>query len=205
MSRKYPAFLNLENKNILLIGGGKVAFEKLPHLIDSGAKITLITLEACKEVAQVLEKHPEIKVEYRSVEFSDLQGKTLVFSATNDSDLNARLTDYAHSWKIWINCADDPSNCDFYSAAVLDRGPVRVAISTEGNFAGLSGVVKTILEELIPDEHEEELQELMRLRKELKSILPDSEKRKKILKELLRALKEDYFKISAAKTYITKL
>ncbi|EMF81586.1 siroheme synthase domain protein [Leptospira weilii serovar Topaz str. LT2116] len=196
MSRKYPAFLNLENKNILLIGGGKVAFEKLPHLIDSGAKITLITLEACKEVAQVLEKHPEIKVEYRSVEFSDLQGKTLVFSATNDSDLNARLTDYAHSWKIWINCADDPSNCDFYSAAVLDRGPVRVAISTEGNFAGLSGVVKTTLEELIPDEHEEELQELMRLRKELKSILPDSEKRKKILKELLRALKEDYFKIS---------
>lgn len=79
MSRKYPAFLNLENKNILLIGGGKVAFEKLPHLIDSGAKITLITLEACREVAQVLEKHPEIKVEYRSVEFSDLQGKTLVF------------------------------------------------------------------------------------------------------------------------------
>ncbi|ANH02145.2 Siroheme synthase domain protein [Leptospira borgpetersenii str. 4E] len=128
MSRKYPAFLNLENKNILLIGGGKVAFEKLPHLIDSGAKITLITLEACREVAQVLEKHPEIKVEYRSVEFSDLQGKTLVFSATNDSDLNARLADYAHSWKIWINCADDPSNCDFYSAAVLDRGLVRVAI-----------------------------------------------------------------------------
>ncbi|MBW0433019.1 bifunctional precorrin-2 dehydrogenase/sirohydrochlorin ferrochelatase [Leptospira yasudae] len=197
MSRKYPAFLNLENKNVLLIGGGKVALEKLPHLLDAGAKITLIALETCREVAQILEKHPEIKVEYRSVEFSDLQGRALVFSATNDSDLNRRLSDYAHSWKIWINCADDPSNCDFYSAAVLDRGPVRVAISTEGNFAGLSGVVKTTLEELIPDEHEEELQELMRLRKELKSILPDPEKRKKVLKELLQTLKEDYFKIPA--------
>ncbi|TGL73684.1 precorrin-2 dehydrogenase/sirohydrochlorin ferrochelatase family protein [Leptospira yasudae] len=197
MSRKYPAFLNLENKNVLLIGGGKVALEKLPHLLDAGAKITLIALETCREVAQILEKHPEIKVEYRSVEFSDLQGRALVFSATNDSDLNRRLSDYAHSWKIWINCADDPSNCDFYSAAVLDRGPVRVAISTEGNFAGLSGVVKTTLEELIPDEHEEELQELMRLRKELKSILPDPQKRKKVLKELLQTLKEDYFKIPA--------
>ncbi|TGN01016.1 precorrin-2 dehydrogenase/sirohydrochlorin ferrochelatase family protein [Leptospira yasudae] len=197
MNRKYPAFLNLENKNVLLIGGGKVALEKLPHLLDAGAKITLIALETCREVAQILEKHPEIKVEYRSVEFSDLQGRALVFSATNDSDLNRRLSDYAHSWKIWINCADDPSNCDFYSAAVLDRGPVRVAISTEGNFAGLSGVVKTTLEELIPDEHEEELQELMRLRKELKSILPDPEKRKKVLKELLQTLKEDYFKIPA--------
>ncbi|EQA64625.1 precorrin-2 dehydrogenase/sirohydrochlorin ferrochelatase family protein [Leptospira alexanderi] len=196
MSRKYPAFLNLENKNILLIGGGKVAFEKLPHLIDSGAKITLITLEACREVAQILEKHPEIKVEYRSVEFSDLQGKTLVFSATNDSDLNARLTDYAHSWKIWINCADDPSNCDFYSAAVLDRGLVRVAISTEGNFAGISGAVKVVLEELIPDEHEEEFKELMQLRKELKSILPSPESRRKVLKELLQNLKEGYFKVS---------
>ncbi|EMK11654.1 MULTISPECIES: precorrin-2 dehydrogenase/sirohydrochlorin ferrochelatase family protein [Leptospira] len=196
MSRKYPAFLNLENKNILLIGGGKVAFEKLPHLIDSGAKITLITLEACREVAQVLEKHPEIKVEYRSVEFSDLQGKTLVFSATNDSNLNARLADYAHSWKIWINCADDPSNCDFYSAAVLDRGLVRVAISTEGNFAGISGAVKVVLEELIPDEHEEEFKELMQLRKELKSILPSPESRRKVLKELLQNLKDGYFKVS---------
>ncbi|EMN88666.1 bifunctional precorrin-2 dehydrogenase/sirohydrochlorin ferrochelatase [Leptospira weilii] len=197
MIRKYPAFLNLENKNVLLIGGGKVALEKLPHLLEAGAKITLIALETCREVAQILEKHPEIKVEYRSVEFSDLQGNALVFSATNDSDLNRSLGDYAHSWKIWINCADDPSNCDFYSAAVLDRGPVRVAISTEGNFAGLSSVVKTTLEELIPDEHEEELQELMRLRKELKSILPDPEKRKKVLKELLQTLKEDYFKIPA--------
>ncbi|MCG6169614.1 precorrin-2 dehydrogenase/sirohydrochlorin ferrochelatase family protein [Leptospira sanjuanensis] len=197
MSRKYPAFLNLENKNVLLIGGGKVALEKLPHLLDAGAKITLIALETCREVAQILEKHPEIKVEYRSVEFSDLQGRALVFSATNDSDLNRRLSDYAHSWKIWINCADDPSNCDFYSAAVLDRGPLRVAISTEGNFAGLSGVVKTTLEELIPDEHENELQELIRLRKELKSILPDPEKRKKVLKDLLQTLKEDYFKIPA--------
>ncbi|MCG6195013.1 bifunctional precorrin-2 dehydrogenase/sirohydrochlorin ferrochelatase [Leptospira sp. FAT2] len=197
MSRKYPAFLNLENKNVLLIGGGKVALEKLPHLLDAGAKITLIALETCREVAQILEKHPEIKVEYRSVEFSDLQGRALVFSATNDSDLNRRLSDYAHSWKIWINCADDPSNCDFYSAAVLDRGPLRVAISTEGNFAGLSGVVKTTLEELIPDEHEDELQELIRLRKELKSILPDPEKRKKVLKDLLQTLKEDYFKIPA--------
>ncbi|EMJ90657.1 precorrin-2 dehydrogenase/sirohydrochlorin ferrochelatase family protein [Leptospira alstonii] len=197
MSRKYPAFLNLENKNILLIGGGKVALEKLPHLLESGAKITLITLEACREVVQILEKHPEIKVEYRSVEFSDLQGRALVFSATNDSNLNARLTDYAHSWKIWINCADDPSNCDFYSAAVLDRGPVRVAISTEGNFAGISRVVKTTLEELIPDEHEGEFKELMQLRKELKTILPDTELRRKVLKDLLQTLKEDYFKVPA--------
>ncbi|ASV11931.1 siroheme synthase [Leptospira santarosai] len=195
MSRKYPAFLNLEKKNILLIGGGKVAFEKLPHLIDSGAKITLITLEVCREVAQILEKHPEIKVEYRSVEFSDLQGRALVFSATNDSDLNRRLGDYARSWKIWINCADDPSNCDFYSAAVFDRGPVRVAISTEGNFAGISGAVKAALEELIPDEHEEEFKELVQLRKELKSILPNPESRRKVLKELLQTLKEGYFRI----------
>jgi precorrin-2 dehydrogenase / sirohydrochlorin ferrochelatase len=197
MSRKYPAFLNLENKNILLIGGGKVALEKLPHLIDCGAKITVITLEACREVLAILDKHPEIKVEYRSVDFSDLQGRALVFSATNDSELNRRLCEYAHSWKIWINCADDPSNCDFYSAAVLDRGPLRIAISTEGNFAGLSGVVKSALEELIPKDHEEDFQELIDFRKELKSILPDPERRKRILKNLLQTLKEEYFSASA--------
>ncbi|MBM9498802.1 bifunctional precorrin-2 dehydrogenase/sirohydrochlorin ferrochelatase [Leptospira sp. 201903071] len=197
MSRKYPAFLNLENKNILLVGGGKVALEKLPHLIDCRAKITVITLEACREVVAILDQHPEIKIEYRSVDFSDLQGRALVFSATNDSELNRRLCEYAHSWKIWINCADDPSNCDFYSAAVLDRGPLRIAISTEGNFAGLSGVVKSALDELIPNDHEEDFQELIEFRKELKSILPDVDRRKRVLKNLLQTLKEEYFSSSA--------
>ncbi len=77
----------------------------------------------------------------------------------------------------------------------MDRGPIRVAISTEGNFAGISGVVKTTLEELIPDEHEEEFKELMLLRKELKSILPNQERRRKVLKDLLQTLKDDYFRI----------
>ncbi|XDD50146.1 bifunctional precorrin-2 dehydrogenase/sirohydrochlorin ferrochelatase [Leptospira sp. WS92.C1] len=197
MSRKYPAFLNLENKNVLLIGGGKVALEKLPHLIDCGAKIIVISLEVCSEVSLILKKHPEIQFEQRSVEFSDLQGRALVFSATNDPDLNRRLTEYAHSWKIWINCADDPSNCDFYSAAVLDRGPVRIAISTEGNFAGLSGVVKSALDELLPEENEADFQDLIQFRKELKTMLPDPAQRKRVLKELLQTLKNDYFRIPA--------
>lgn len=202
MSRKYPAFLNLENKNVLLIGGGKVALEKLPHLIDCGAKVSVITLDACSEVRSILNVHPEIKIEYRAVEFSDLQGRALVFSATNDSELNRRLSDYAHSWKIWINCADNPSNCDFYSAAVFDRGPIRVAVSTEGSFAGLSGIVKSTLDELIPEEHEAEFRDLIEFRKELKSILPDAEKRKKALKDLILSLKEEYFKLPSGQRTI---
>lgn len=194
--KKYPAFLNLEGRNVLLIGGGKVAWEKLPNLNQSGACITIVSMEFYSEVKRFLSENPEIIVVNRPVEFSDLDGRDLVFSATNNKVLNENLVLEARNRKIWINSCDDPMNCDFYSSAVFDKGPIRIAVSTDGKFAGLGGTMKRklqeVMDEYLPDEHEDIWEEIMNTREILKSRIGNMEERRAILMTLLKEIKEKY-------------
>jgi precorrin-2 dehydrogenase / sirohydrochlorin ferrochelatase len=117
----------------------------------------------------------------------------LIFSATNNKQLNAEMVEYAHKQKIWINSCDDPDNCDFYSASVFDRGPIRIAVSTDGRFAGLGSLVKKILNQLLPEDHNSEWEDILQFRSALKLKESDPAKRKKILQDLLKSLEEKYF------------
>ncbi|WCL50931.1 precorrin-2 dehydrogenase/sirohydrochlorin ferrochelatase family protein [Leptospira sp. GIMC2001] len=192
-TKKYPAFLNLENKNVLIIGGGNVALEKLPTVFASGAKITIISLEFNLDVTDFLTTHPSITKIQRKIEMDDLKNRDLIFSATNNGQLNRELVDEAHRLNIWINSCDDPSNCDFYSAAVFDRGPIRIAVSTDGRFAGLGGLVKSVLNEILPEETDEEWNALVDFRESLKLKVKDPSERKRILTALLADLRRSYF------------
>jgi precorrin-2 dehydrogenase/sirohydrochlorin ferrochelatase len=189
----YPAFLHLNKKNVLLIGGGNVAWEKLPNLAQTGAKLTVISKEFNSRVQEFLKKNPNIEVQEREIRFSDLEGRDLIFSATNNRLLNRDLVDEARKLGIWINSCDDPENCDFFSSAVFDRGPIRIAVSTQGKFAGLGGLLKEVLSELIPEQHTEEIEEIMAIRSELKKRIGDPSDRKKILLGIIADLKNKYF------------
>ncbi|NCN08767.1 MAG: bifunctional precorrin-2 dehydrogenase/sirohydrochlorin ferrochelatase [Leptospira sp.] len=191
--KKYPAFLNLKGRNVLLIGGGNVAMEKLPNLVLAQARTTLIASHINEECQSFLKEHPEIQVKQREIQLFDLEGRDLIFSATNNKQLNAEMVEYAHKQKIWINSCDDPDNCDFYSASVFDRGPIRIAVSTDGRFAGLGSLVKKILNQLLPEDHNSEWEDILQFRSALKLKESDPAKRKKILQDLLKSLEEKYF------------
>ncbi|MGJ4787336.1 bifunctional precorrin-2 dehydrogenase/sirohydrochlorin ferrochelatase [Leptospira koniambonensis] len=192
MNQLLPVFIKLENKKVLVVGGGNVALEKLQHLKDTGCILTVISKEFKSETVRLLSSIKDTKIETREVNVSDLDGFDLVYSATNDRQTNRDLVEYAKQKKIWINCADDPSLCDFYSSAYFDRGPIRVAVSTQGGFAGLAGTIRTILEEILPKDHDQELENLLEIRNLSKSKLGDPEKRKAALKFLLGEFKEKY-------------
>lgn len=194
MSLRYPAFLDLRERNVLLIGGGKAALEKLPSLLQSGARIHLIASEITDAVYETIEKsNVPVKIELREIRLDDLVGRDVVFSATNSHSLNAQLRLYAQEKKIWINSVDDPENSDFVSASVLDRGSFRIAISTNGKFAGIAVILKKILDQLLPTDHMELFEELFAIRKNLKEEIKEPEERKRILARVLRSLQEDYF------------
>ncbi len=192
MSQLLPVFLKLEDKKVLLVGGGNVALEKLQHLLPTGCKLTVIAKEFKPEVLELLSSYQNADVQNRFVTTTDLDGFHLVYSATNDSKTNRDLVEYAKSKKIWINCADDPSYCDFYSSAYFDRGPIRVAVSTQGEFAGLAGTIRNLVEEILPREHDSELEDLISIRKLAKEKIGDPIERKIVLKTLLTDFKEKY-------------
>src|SRR5205085_1696198 len=126
-------------------------------------------------------------------------GKNLVISATSDPSLNAQIAHWSRKRKIWVNAVDDPPSCDFFTAAVLERGPVRLAISTEGGLPGLSAFIKKFLTLLLPSAHDLDWKKLAELRTELKSILPNSDERMRVMRAVIAELEEKYFQFAKLK------
>ncbi|TGL33585.1 precorrin-2 dehydrogenase/sirohydrochlorin ferrochelatase family protein [Leptospira perdikensis] len=191
--KKYPIFLNLENRNILIVGGGNACLEKLVGLEFTGAKIQVISIDLNDEVNTFLAKYPDILVERRAVKEEDLNHRDVIFLATSDPDTNRNFRKIAKEKGTWVNSVDDPKNCDFYSASLVNLGPVQFAISTDGKFAGMSSTLRKLFEEILPKEDHELLETLFEMRRNLKEILPDIHERRKVLKEIVNNLNSKYF------------
>jgi siroheme synthase-like protein len=125
---------------------------------------------------------------------SDLDGVQLVIAATNDAATNAAIASEARARSIWVNAVDDPPACDAFFAATLRRGPLTLAISTDGAFPGLSRSLRLALESLLPDE--DPLHELTALRARLRQRLPDSAARSRALRALLHDFETRYFALN---------
>ena len=92
---------------------------------------------------------------------------------------------------------DDPPNCDFYSASVVDKGPIRIAISTNGGFPGISKVLRKALEIVLPDTDKDSFQKLFGIRKKLQETITNSKERSKVLKEVIATIEEKYFQLKS--------
>ncbi|TGM81485.1 bifunctional precorrin-2 dehydrogenase/sirohydrochlorin ferrochelatase [Leptospira mtsangambouensis] len=191
--KKYPIFLNLENKNILIVGGGNACLEKLYGLEHTGAKIQVISIELSDEVRSFLRKYPEIKTEERPVKEEDLNHSDIIFLGTSDPETNQKFRALAKEKGTWVNSVDDPKNCDFYSSSTVSVGPIQFAISTDGKFAGISSTLRKLFEEVLPEEDHELMETLFEMRRKLKEILPDHQERRLALKEIIQNLNSKYF------------
>ena len=130
---------------ILVLGGGPAAEAKLRTLIKTEAKIKVISPEISNEIA-LWESKGLLKTETREFNPSDLKGVRLVYAATEDDDVNAKIADLARTQGLLINAADQKEACDFITPALVDRSPVIVSIGTEGTSPSLARAIKTDLE-----------------------------------------------------------
>ncbi|MGV3668086.1 MAG: precorrin-2 dehydrogenase/sirohydrochlorin ferrochelatase family protein [Leptospira bouyouniensis] len=192
-TKKYPIFLNLEGRNILIVGGGNACLEKLIGLEFTGANLHLISISYKEEVQKFLQKHPQIKTETRPVTEDDLNHRDIIFLATSDPETNKKYRALAKSKGIWVNSVDDPKNCDFYSSSTVSIGPIQFAISTDGMFAGVSSTLRKLFEETLPEEDHELLETIFVMRRNLKELLPNQEERRKVLKDIIHKLNSEYF------------
>ncbi|MBM4183161.1 MAG: uroporphyrinogen-III C-methyltransferase [Gemmatimonadetes bacterium] len=145
----YPIHLvTLEGERVLLAGGGPVAAEKVVPLIHAGARVHVVTTDVSEELERWLDRI--WKVELRPVTEADVAGAKVVVAATSDHDVNRLLVDAARAQGILAQAADDKPYCDFYSPAVVRRGPVVMTISTDGGSPLLAGQLRRLLEAIIP-------------------------------------------------------
>jgi precorrin-2 dehydrogenase/sirohydrochlorin ferrochelatase len=127
----YPVFLNLTGRKCVIIGGGQVAEGKISKLLDSGAKIIVISPDATQGICGFAERG-QIEFELRKYQDGDLQGAFLVVAATNDTVVNQEIFEEAEKQGILLNAVDDMPRCSFIAPSIVEKGPVTVAISTGG-------------------------------------------------------------------------
>jgi uroporphyrin-III C-methyltransferase/precorrin-2 dehydrogenase/sirohydrochlorin ferrochelatase len=119
MTRHYVACVDLRGRNVLVVGGGRVALEKAQGLLDCGARVTVVAPEVCDELAAL-----QLRTVRRPFVTSDVDGQLLVVAATNDREVNRRVSAAATAQATLCNVADDPELCSFILPALVRRDPI---------------------------------------------------------------------------------
>ena len=166
----YPIFLKLENLQTLLVGAGNVGLEKLSAFLKNSPKanVTIVADQVCDEVAAIVDTNPNIKLLARKFFISDLRGKDLLILATNDRELHERTKLVARKKRILTNVADTPDLCDFYLGSVVQKGDLKIGISTNGKSPTFAKRFREYLEEILPDGLQELVDNLNTFRNNLK-------------------------------------
>src|ERR1700683_1132367 len=146
MSSSFPMFLKLEGKRCLVVGAGKVGEPKILGLIDTGASIHVLALEASDEVKEWA-RAGKITLELRPFVETDLAGVFLTVVATASRTLNESIYREAQRREVLCNVVDVPEYCDFYYPAVVRRGDLQIAISTSGQSPSLAQKLRQQIEQ----------------------------------------------------------
>ena len=158
----YPVVLDLTGVPVLLVGGGVIASRKAEGLLQAGALVTVVAPIVLPDLAAAA-----AEVRERGYRTADLDGHRLVMTATDDPAVNAQVAADARALGTWVNSADDPANCTFILPAVTRRGPVVVAVGTDGSSPALARHLRDrIADEILTPQVEEAARELARQRAE---------------------------------------
>ncbi|MEC3905622.1 bifunctional precorrin-2 dehydrogenase/sirohydrochlorin ferrochelatase [Tamlana sp. 2201CG12-4] len=184
----YPIFLKAKSLNVLIIGGGFVAEEKLSFLLKSSpdAHVTMVspmfrkgTLELAKKAEVTL-----IKEKYKK---EHLKGKHIVVATTDIPKVNIKVHKHCRKKSILVNVADNPPFCDFYMGGIVTKGNVKVAISTNGKSPTTAKRLRQFFEEVIPENIDDLVKNLNEYRKTIKG---DFEQKVETLNEFTKGLIE---------------
>lgn len=168
-NKLFPVFLKLENFRVLIIGGGKVAHEKVSAILSNSPKtqIKLVGTHLSEEIKQLVKDHPTIEVHQRSFIEADLDNTDFVISAVNNKETSLFIKQLAQSKNILTNVADTPEQCDFYLGSIVQKGNVKIAVSTNGKSPTMAKRIRETLDESFPNEINEAVDNLTEIRKYL--------------------------------------
>jgi siroheme synthase-like protein len=194
-NRLFPVFLKLEELDTLIIGGGNVALEKLNAVISNSpaARITVVSPQVKKEICALARQKDNISVIKRKYHVHDLENKDIVIAATNNKELNSVIKAEAKKKHLLVNVADTPGLCDFYLSSIVQKGNIKLAISTNGKSPTIAKRLKEILNHAIPGEMENVLENLVKIRSSLNGSFPEKVKK---LDEITSVLVEKQVKSS---------
>lgn len=145
----HPIFVDLRDKLVVVVGGGMVAARKVEPLLKAGARIKVIAPEVVDKIGQCA----QVEIVSREYKKGDLKGASLVIAATHNEETNRAVSGDALSKRIFCNVVDSPELCTFIVPSVVERGPIKIAISTGGFSPALSRRLRMIIGKNLGEEY----------------------------------------------------
>lgn len=188
MNTLFPVFLKAEQMTILIVGGGNVGLEKLEALLKNAplTNIVLVAPEIKSEIV-VLKKTHNIEFIYEPYRSEFLENKNIVIVGTDKPEVNKQVQIDCKTKGILVNVADTPDLCDFYLGSVVTKGDLKIGISTNGKSPTFAKRIREMLQEIIPDNIQETLDNLQKIRNSLKG---DFEYKVKKMNEITTVVKD---------------
>lgn len=182
----YPVFLKVSQLNILIVGGGNVAEEKLTFLLKSSpnAQVEMVSpvfREATIELAEKFDIQMHNDVYHKKY----LEGKHIVVATTDNIPVNEQVYHDCRAQQVLVNVADNPPFCDFYMGGIVTKGNVKVAISTNGKSPTTAKRLRQFFEDVIPENIDDLVKNLNKFRKTIKG---DFEEKVETLNEFTKGL-----------------
>lgn len=181
----FPFFIDIEGKNGLIAGGGKIAFHKLQKLLPYRAKLRVVAPGISEELEQFALKN-DICVIKREFQPEDLNDARFVIAASDDREVNAKIGRLCREKGILVNVADDKAACSFIFPALVKAGKLSIGISTEGASPEAAASLRSQIASLIPADMEEILDYLDELRPLAKESIQDRNQRAAFLRDMAR-------------------
>lgn len=179
----FPIFVKLAGRLVVVIGGGHVAEAKIPGLLSAGARIRLVAPSITPQIAEWV-RFGKIDWLPKEFEAADLDGAFLVIAATSAPGVNEAVFREAETRGLLCNAVDDIDHCHFYYGAVVQRGDLQIAISTNGKSPSLAQRLRKEFEAQFGPEYEVWLEWLGAAREALRASSPSSDTARKLLHEL---------------------
>jgi uncharacterized protein len=153
----FPVFLKLEQMRLLIVGGGPVGLEKLHAVLSNSpqTRITVLAETMLPDIQALAANHANIKLIKKSFSEVDLAENDIAIIAVNNRRLSAEIYQMAKKWQLLVNVADMPDLCDFYLSSVVQKGNIKIAISTNGKSPTLAKRLKETLQHALPTELDE--------------------------------------------------
>ena len=167
----FPVFLKLNQLKVLLVGAGPVGLEKLGAMLSNApqASIQIIALDVLPQINELIAQHHQVTIEQRTYRVEDMYGYDLAIIAVNNRQLSETIYGHAKKAGILANVADTPDLCDFYLGSIVQKGNLKIAISTNGKSPTMAKRLRQWFNEILPEQMDELLENLYIYRKTIKS------------------------------------
>jgi siroheme synthase-like protein len=185
----FPVFVKLEELKLLIVGGGNVGLEKLRTVLQNSPSttISLVAPEIIPAIRELAEQHSNIRLLERPYHSRDLEQADIAIVAVNDRTVSETVAREARTGGILVNVADTPDLCDFYLGSVVQRGNLKIAISTNGKSPTIAKRLKEEIGNMIPDEMDAVLDNMQTIRTHLNGDFAEKVRRLNELTSVLAA------------------